>query len=111
MATAVICPLAAALKEKLRSDEDQRVYGDRNAGASALVGTIFLVILICFVLALVGMVKAFGCGSSPTSMGLTGTGWGALILVLVLLLPPIGSILGLIYAVGGHCMPTAYVNM
>ena len=99
----VVCPLVAALRSKLRDDEDQKLYGG-DGGAAAIAGTVLVVILVCFVLALVGMVKAFGCGSAPTSMGLTGTGWGALILVLVLVLPPIGSILGLVFAIGGHCM-------
>lgn len=104
----VMCPLASLLREKLRdNEENKRVYG--GDGGAAVVGTVMLVILVCFVISLVGMVKAFGCGSAPTSMGLTGTGWGALILVLVLLLPPIGSLLGVIFALGGKCMTQTFM--
>ena len=100
----ILCPLATLLRA--RDDEDRRLYaGMQITGPAGVVGTIAIVILVCFVLALVGMVKAFGCGSSPTSLGLTGTGWGALILVLVLLLPPIGSLLGLMVALTGKCLP------
>jgi hypothetical protein len=99
----LLCPLAAALRRGRDDDEKSRLYGGNGAGA--VVGTIAILILVCFVLSLVGMVKAFGCGSAPTSLGLTGTGWGALILVMVLLLPPIGSLLGLAFALTGKCLP------
>jgi len=36
-------------------------------------------------------------------MGLTGTGWGFLILVLVIFMPPLGSILGIVFAMRGRC--------
>ena len=106
----VLCPLLSyLLKSKninnnTANKDDDNVYGDAaTTNAMTILSTIGIIILVCFVLALVGMIKAFSCGSSSTSMGLTGTGWGALILVLVILVPPLGSLLGLIYAIAGKC--------
>lgn len=107
----VLCPLLSyALKSNNSNiinttNKEDKVYGGDGSteSAMAILSTIGIIILVCFVLALVGMVKAFGCGGSPTSMGLTGTGWGALILVLVILVPPLGSLLGLVYAIAGKC--------
>lgn len=107
----VLCPLLSyALKSNSNTNttnKEDKVYGGDGSttSAMAILTTIGIIILVCFVLALVGMVKAFGCGASPTSMGLTGTGWGALILVLVILVPPLGSLLGLVYAIAGKCQP------
>lgn len=102
----VMCPLASLLREKLKkNEENQRVYGSTQPTAAlAILGTVMIVFFVCFIISLVGMVKAFNCGAAPTSLGLTGTGWGALILILVLLVPPVGSILGVMFAFGGNCI-------
>lgn len=86
-----------------KDNNEQRVYGGGGDGSSKLYKVLGITIIVCFVLALAGIIKAFGCGSESTSMGLTGTGWGILILVLVVFLPPVGSILGIAFALAGHC--------
>jgi len=103
----VLCPLAAILDR-----EDEKTYGGTPAVPTHLiqpdptvVWILALIWLLSFVLALAGMFKAFSCGSVSTNFGLTGTGWGVIILVMSLLLTPVGGLLGIAFAVGGTCAP------
>lgn len=106
----VLCPLAAILDQKQRED-DAAVYGAQNMPLvplrpnTATVWIMALVWFVSFVLALVGMFKAFSCGPVSTNFGLTGTGWGVIILVLGLLVTPVGGLLGIAFAFGGACAP------
>lgn len=103
----VLCPLAALL------DSDEKVYGMSSYSdqseeedmkrSSAVRWTLMLIWLVSFVLAIMGVVKAFSCGAVDTNFGLTGTGWGVIILVLGLLVTPLGGMLGIAFAIGGSC--------
>ena len=99
----VLCPLAALLDNK----DDAFTYGGKNNGTEpvqpnpAVVYVLSLIWLFSFVLALVGMFKAFSCGAYSTNFGLTGTGWGVIILVLGFLITPVGGLFGVAFAVGG----------
>ncbi len=98
----LLCPLAAV--SGAIDDKEERVYGaSQNAAGQGVVVAVALIWIISVLLAIVGMVKAFSCGGTPTNMGLTGTGWGAIILVLGILVTPVGGLLGIIFAIGGRC--------
>lgn len=104
-----LCPVAALLEDKESSDEQKRYYGaNKNDAASTndaqIKNFMGLIWIISFILSLVGMFKAFSCGSNPTNFGLTGTGWGVIILVLGLLVTPVGGLLGISFAIAGSCM-------
>ncbi len=116
----VLCPLAALLDQE---EEKPNVYGGGYDGAGGamplvplqpaqpnptVVWVLALIWLLSFVLALVGMFKAFSCGAASTNFGLTGTGWGVIILVLGLLITPIGGLLGIAFAIGGSCAPKLF---
>jgi len=110
----LLCPIAAMVDSKT-SDESEQVYGAAHGTAvpmtviqkpsDATVALIVIAWLVCIVAALVGMFRAFGCGTMPTNFGMTGTAWGVMILILGLLLPPVGGVLGIAFAAGGTCGP------
>lgn len=76
-------------------------YGPLESRVSQTVMTV--IALMAIVLAVTGMFKAFSCGSMATNFGLTGTGWGVIILVLALYNSPTGGLLGLAFMIGGSC--------
>lgn len=106
----ILCPIVALL------DNDERAtttYGAAvnpvtmtldipNTTQSVLISVVWIIFLI---FTLVGMSKAFSCGSAMTNFGLTGTGWGVIILVLGLVMTPVGGLFGIAFAIGGGCMP------
>lgn len=106
MKEAIICPLPGVLKHY----REHQLYGSNNdESRETFLKVAGITVLVCFFLALGGLIKAFSCGGWPTSLGLTGTTWGVLILILVILVPPLGSALGLIFAFGGRCaIPIPY---
>jgi hypothetical protein len=114
----VLCPLAALLDQ-----EEEQTYGAHYDGTGSVVPMVplqpakpnptvvwvmGLIWILSFVLALVGMFKAFSCGAVSTNFGLTGTGWGVIILVLGLLITPVGGLLGITFAIGGTCAPKLF---
>jgi len=114
----VLCPLVALLDHS-QEEENQRTYGGSCATGTqpiplvpiqnpTTVWVVALIWFVSFVLALVGMFKAFSCGAVSTNFGLTGTGWGVIILVLGLLVTPVGGLLGIAFAIGGSCTPNLF---
>jgi uncharacterized membrane protein len=104
----VLCPLVALLDK-----DEEKTYGAGHDGKvvqynPTMVWVMTLIWLVSFVLAIVGMFKAFSCGAVSTNFGLTGTGWGVIILVLGLLITPIGGLLGVAFAIGGTCAPKLF---
>lgn len=98
-----LCPLSV-----LVDNEEERVYGANGLELprkppAALMLVVTLILMFAIIASLVGMFKAFGCGDSQTNFGLTGTGWGVLMVIMLLFATPAGGILGLAFAIGGKC--------
>lgn len=110
----ILCPIVALL-DRSSSNENEKAastYGAVNPVTMTLdlpnpvtVWIMAVMWIIFLMFALVGMSKAFSCGSAMTNFGLTGTGWGVIILVLGLVMTPVGGLFGIAFALGGGCMP------
>lgn len=92
--------------DRPHDDSGERLYGESASSESAAVGVLVWVIvigLIC-VFGVVPLAKAFQCGPNTTALGLTGTTWGVIILVSLLVAPWIfGLFLGALYLTVGRC--------
>lgn len=61
------------------------------------------IVLAAFLTWIVGIVKAFSCGSLPAKIGGSGTLWGFAILIFGILIGPVGLLLAIIFLVSGGC--------
>jgi hypothetical protein len=102
--------------EKKRSDKERALYGNGTPPVVttyqppgyvpptwALVAAILIAVLMLGFLIIVPMAKAFNCGPRPTTVGLTGTTWGVILLLCLLFAQPIGIVLGVIFLIAGKC--------
>lgn len=98
-------PLVGALDGiRGRDRREERVYGgDIWEPSPAVLLIILIAFLSAFILWIMGMLKAFKCGTRTTNLGGTGSTWGLVILIFGLVTGPVGILLALIFLVAGGC--------
>jgi hypothetical protein len=111
MTEALVFPvgyLVTAFEEARKEDQLTRCYGAGAGDMSGMRGPRrcrgMLIIFLMMVLLLWPIVSAFRCGGRTTTLGLSGTAWGWILLVFCLLFPPIGVPLALVYLAAGRCV-------
>jgi len=110
----LVCPIwgiASWSAKRTANNKKGNLYGDAPPsappppGAAATILVLVCCIFVPAILTLCGIVKAFMCGSNPTSLGGSGFIWG--LLGIFVPLPAI------IYLFAGHCktaLPMEYVQ-
>ena len=100
------------MERREKQKKETNVYGNAATmpkGAAyvpptwAIVAAVLIAVLMLGFLVIVPMGRAFNCGPRPTTIGLTGTTWGIILLLCLLFAQPLGILLGVIFLIAGRC--------